>query len=339
VTEQSDEVAVPSPPQAKEQLEQALFEIRRVIAGQDAMLERVLVCLLAQGHLLIEGVPGLAKTLTIKTTAGVLGGTFARVQFTPDLVPSDLVGTRIYRVGDGEFDTELGPVFCNFLLADEINRAPAKVQSALLEVMQERQVTIAHTTYPVPEPFLVMATQNPIESEGTYPLPEAQIDRFMLKVVIGYPQHDEELTVVQRQLIAAPELRQALSLADLTALQRAVFDIYVDPSLVSYAVDIATATREPDAHGLSAIAPFISYGASPRGPISLVQGSRALALIRGREYALVEDLQALARDALRHRLVLSYQALAEEVSPDVILDQVLAAVPAPQLDLARMNAA
>ena len=205
----------PTPLEAKEQLEQALFEIRRVIAGQDAMLERVLVCLLAQGHLLIEGVPGLAKTLTIKTTAGVLGGTFARVQFTPDLVPSDLVGTRIYRVGDGTFDTELGPVFCNFLLADEINRAPAKVQSALLEVMQERQVTIGHDTFPVPEPFLVMATQNPIESEGTYPLPEAQIDRFMLKVVIGYPQHDEELTVVQRQLVEAPELRQALSLEEL----------------------------------------------------------------------------------------------------------------------------
>ena len=323
----------------RELLEQALFEIKRVIAGQDGMLERVLVCLLAGGHLLIEGVPGLAKTLTIKTTAGVLGGSFARVQFTPDLVPSDLVGTRIYRQQEGTFDTELGPVFCNFLLADEINRAPAKVQSALLEVMQERQVTIAHTTYPVPEPFLVMATQNPIESEGTYPLPEAQIDRFMLKVVIGYPAHDEELTVVQRQLIKAPELRQALSLADLKALQRAVFDIYVDPSLVSYAVDIATATREPEAHGLSGIAPYISYGVSPRGPISLVQGSRALALIRGREYALVEDLQALARDALRHRLVLSYQALAEEVSPDVILDQVLAAIPAPQLDLARMNAA
>jgi MoxR-like ATPase len=235
----------PSPPEAKIQLEQALFEIRRIIAGQDAMLERVLVCLLAQGHLLIEGVPGLAKTLTIKTTAGVLGGTFARVQFTPDLVPSDLVGTRIYRAGEGSFDTELGPVFCNFLLADEINRAPAKVQSALLEVMQERQVTIGHETYPVPEPFLVMATQNPIESEGTYPLPEAQIDRFMLKVVIGYPQHDEELTVVQRQLVDHPELRQALTLEELQALQRAVLDIYVDPSLVSYAVDLATVTREP----------------------------------------------------------------------------------------------
>ncbi|HLG09502.1 MAG TPA: MoxR family ATPase [Gaiellaceae bacterium] len=339
MTEQTTGHAGPTPQQAKAELEQALFEIRRIIAGQDAMLERVLVCLLAQGHLLIEGVPGLAKTLTIKTTAGVLGGTFARVQFTPDLVPSDLVGTRIYRAGDGSFDTELGPVFCNFLLADEINRAPAKVQSALLEVMQEHQVTIGHDTHPVPDPFLVMATQNPIESEGTYPLPEAQIDRFMLKVVIGYPEHDEELTVVQRQLVDAPELRQALSLDELKALQRSVFDIYVDPSLVSYAVDIATATRDPAAHGLPNVAQYVSYGASPRGPISLVQGARALALIRGRDYALVEDLQALARDALRHRLVLSYQALAEEVSPDAILDQVLAAVPAPQLDLARVSAA
>ena len=336
---ESAEGRSPTPEQAQEQLEQALFEIRRIIAGQDAMLERVLVCLLAQGHLLIEGVPGLAKTLTIKTTAGVLGGSFARVQFTPDLVPSDLVGTRIYRQQEGTFDTELGPVFCNFLLADEINRAPAKVQSALLEVMQERQVTIGHSTYPVPSPFLVMATQNPIESEGTYPLPEAQIDRFLLKVLIGYPQHDEELTVVQRQLVEHPELKQVLSLEDLSALQRAVFEIYVDPALVSYAVDIATATREPAAHGLTELAQYISYGASPRGPISLVQGARALALIRGRDYAVVEDLQALARDALRHRLVLSYQALAEEVTPDSILEQVLAAVPTPQLDLARASAA
>jgi len=339
VAEQTNDRPSPTPPEAKEQLEQALFEIRRVIAGQDAMLERVLVCLLAQGHLLIEGVPGLAKTLTIKTTAGVLGGTFSRVQFTPDLVPSDLVGTRIYRAGDGTFDTELGPVFCNFLLADEINRAPAKVQSALLEVMQERQVTIGHDTHRVPDPFLVMATQNPIESEGTYPLPEAQIDRFMLKVVIGYPQHDEELTVVQRQLVDAPELREALSLDELKALQRAVFDVYVDPALVSYAVDVATATREPGAHGLPDLAQYIAYGASPRGPISLVQSARALALLRGRDYALVEDVSALARDALRHRLVLTYQALAEEVSPDAILDQVLSAVPVPQLDLARVSAA
>jgi MoxR-like ATPase len=336
---ESAEAHVPSPEHAQVQLEQALFEIRRIIAGQDAMLERVLVCLLAQGHLLIEGVPGLAKTLTIKTTAGVLGGSFARVQFTPDLVPSDLVGTRIYRPQEGTFDTELGPVFCNFLLADEINRAPAKVQSALLEVMQERQVTIGHETHPVPAPFLVMATQNPIESEGTYPLPEAQIDRFLLKVLIGYPQHDEELTVVQRQLVEHPELKQVLSLDDLGGLQRAVLGIYVDPALVSYAVDIATATRDPAGHGLTELAQYISYGASPRGPISLVQGARALALIRGREYAVVEDVQSLARDALRHRLVLSYQALAEEVSPDSILDQVLQVVPVPQLDLARVSAA
>jgi MoxR-like ATPase len=327
------------PTEARDKLEQALFEIRRVIAGQDEMLERVLVCLLAQGHLLIEGVPGLAKTLTIKTTAGVLSGTFSRIQFTPDLVPSDLVGTRIYRAGEGEFDTELGPVFCNFLLADEINRAPAKVQSALLEVMQERQVTIGHTTHPVPEPFLVMATQNPIESEGTYPLPEAQIDRFMLKILIGYPSHDEELTVVQRQLEAPPELRKTLSLDDLRALQRAVFEIYVDPGLISYAVTLADATRNPTTHGLGELGEYISYGASPRGPISLIHTARALALMHGRDYVLVEDLLALVSDALRHRLVLSYQALAEEVSPDSIIDRVVAAVPVPQLDLAKTNAA
>jgi MoxR-like ATPase len=334
VTEQRTDVPASSPAEAKDRLEQALFEIRRVIAGQDDMLERVLVCLLAQGHLLIEGVPGLAKTLTIKTTAGVLGGSFSRIQFTPDLVPSDLVGTRIYRPGEGSFDTELGPVFCNFLLADEINRAPAKVQSALLEVMQERQVTIGHTTYPVPEPFLVMATQNPIESEGTYPLPEAQIDRFMLKVLIDYPEHDEELTIVQRQLVAPPDLRQALSLDDLRGLQQAVFDVYVDPALVSYAVAIASATRDPAGHGVADVSEYIAFGASPRGPISLVQASRALALVRGRDYVLAEDVHALVKDALRHRLVLTYQALAEEVAADTILDTVVAAVPVPKTDLA-----
>jgi MoxR-like ATPase len=318
-----------------DRLEQALFEIRRVIAGQDAMLERVLVCLLAQGHLLIEGVPGLAKTLTIKTAASVLGGSFARIQFTPDLVPADLVGTRIYRPDSGEFDTELGPVFCNFLLADEINRAPAKVQSALLEVMQERQVTIAHTSYPVPEPFLVMATQNPIESEGTYPLPEAQVDRFMLKVLIGYPEHDEELTIVQRQLTAHPELREVLSLEELRALQEEVVHVYVDPALVSYAVALATATREPAGIGLADLGEYVEYGASPRGPIAVTQASRALALLRGRDYATAEDVRDLAKDALRHRLVLSYQALAESVSPDEILDRVLAAVPAPEVSRAR----
>jgi MoxR-like ATPase len=339
VNEQGSDLAVPSPAEARERLEQALFEIRRVIAGQDDMLERVLVCLLAQGHLLIEGVPGLAKTLTIKTTAGVLGGSFARIQFTPDLVPSDLVGTRIYRSGEGSFDTELGPVFCNFLLADEINRAPAKVQSALLEVMQERQVTIGHTTYPVPSPFLVMATQNPIESEGTYPLPEAQVDRFMLKVLIDYPQHDEELTIVQRQLVDAPELRQALSLEDLRGLQRAVFGVYVDPALISYAVAIATATRQPVEHGVAGVKDYIAYGASPRGPISLVQASRALALVHGRDYVLADDLHVLAKDALRHRLVLTYQALAEEVTADAILEQVIAAVPVPNIDLAAATGA
>jgi MoxR-like ATPase len=325
------ESAGPTPSDAQERLEQALFEIRRVIAGQEAMLERVLVCLLAQGHLLIEGVPGLAKTLTIKTTAGVLGGTFSRVQFTPDLVPSDLVGTRIYRAADAKFDTELGPVFCNFLLADEINRAPAKVQSALLEVMQERQVTIGHETFPVPDPFLVMATQNPIESEGTYPLPEAQVDRFMLKILIDYPEHDEELTIVERQLERPPELREALTLDDLKALQRAVFGVYVDPALISYSVNLATATRKGSE--------YVAYGASPRGPISLVQAARALALVRGRDYVVVEDVQALIKDAFRHRLVLTYQALAEEVSPDTILDGVIGEVPVPQIDLNRASAA
>jgi MoxR-like ATPase len=320
-------------------LEQALFEIRRVIAGQEGMLERVLVCLLARGHLLIEGVPGLAKTLTIKTTAAVLGGTFNRVQFTPDLVPSDLVGTRVYRPDKTEFETDLGPVFCNFLLADEINRAPAKVQSALLEVMQEHQVTIGHTTFPVPDPFLVLATQNPIESEGTYPLPEAQVDRFMLKVLVDYPTHDEELTVVARSLETAPELDHVLSIEELTELQRRVGEIYVDPALISWAVDVATATRRPREHGLDAIADYISYGASPRGPISVIAAAQALALIRGRDYVVPADVQALVGDAFRHRLVLSYRALAEEIEPDALLGTVIAAVPMPQIDLGDRQAA
>ena len=318
-----------------EKLEQALFEIRRVIAGQEEMLERVLVCLLAGGHVLIEGVPGLAKTLTIKTTAAVLGGSFQRVQFTPDLVPSDLVGTRVYRPDKAEFDTELGPVFCNFLLADEINRAPAKVQSALLEVMQEQQVTIGHNTFEVPKPFLVLATQNPIESEGTYPLPEAQVDRFMLKVLVDYPTHDEELTVVSRSLEAAPELAQVLSLEDLQELQKEVAAVYVDPALISWTVDVATATRQPKQHGLDDVADYVAFGASPRGPISLISAGRALAVIRGRDYVVPGDLESLVRDAFRHRLVLSYRALAEEVAPDTILDQVLAKVPVPQIDLGR----
>jgi MoxR-like ATPase len=312
-------------------LEQALFEIRRVIAGQEEMLERVLVCLLSGGHVLIEGVPGLAKT-------AVLGGSFHRVQFTPDLVPSDLVGTRVYRPDKSDFETELGPVFCNFLLADEINRAPAKVQSALLEVMQEHQVTIGHNTFPVPSPFLVLATQNPIESEGTYALPEAQIDRFMLKILVDYPAHDEELTVVARSLEEAPELAQVLSLEELIALQQQTTQVYVDPALISWTVDVATATRRPTEHGLGDIADYVSFGASPRGPISLVSAARALALIRGRDYVVPGDVDALVRDAFRHRLVLSYRALAEEVAPDTLLDQVLAAMPTPQIDLGRAQA-
>ena len=325
--------------EARALLEESLVEIKRVIAGQDEMLERVLVCLVAGGHLLIEGVPGLAKTLTIKTTAAVLGGSFRRVQFTPDLVPSDLVGTRIYRPDHGGFDTELGPVFCNFLLADEINRAPAKVQSALLEVMQERQVTIGHDTHAVPLPFLVMATQNPIESEGTYPLPEAQIDRFMLKILVGYPERDEELTVVHRSLEDAVDVRQVLPLARLAELQAAVKAVYVDPGLISYAVSLATATREPDSFGIAEVGDLVAYGASPRGPIALVQSARALALIHGRDYVIPGDLRALVKDAFRHRLVLTYQALAEERSADDVLDAVIAAVPQPRLELGRPAAA
>jgi len=324
---------------ARERLEEALVEIKRVIAGQDEMLERVLVCLVAGGHLLIEGVPGLAKTLTIKTTAAVLGGTFRRIQFTPDLVPSDLVGTRILRPDSGGFDTELGPVFCNFLLADEINRAPAKVQSALLEVMQERQVTIGHDTHRVPDPFLVMATQNPIESEGTYPLPEAQVDRFMLKVLVDYPERDEELTVVDRALELPVEVRTVLSLEELLALQAAALEVYVDPGLISYAVSLATATRRPADVGLGDLGELIAFGASPRGPISLTQAARALALIHGRDYVTPADVRALAKDALRHRLVLTYRALAEERSADDVLDAVLTAVPQPRLELGRPAAA
>ena len=324
--------------QAKERLEAALFEIKRVIAGQDEMLERVLVCLLSGGHLLIEGVPGLAKTLTIKTTAAVLGGSFRRIQFTPDLVPSDLVGTRVYRAREGTFDTELGPVFCNFLLADEINRAPAKVQSALLEVMQEHQVTIGGTAHPVPSPFLVLATQNPIESEGTYPLPEAQVDRFMLKAVVDYPSVDEELTVVERALDDPPDVRQVVSILQLEELQAATRGVYVDPAVRRYAVELAIATRRPAEHGLAELAPFVEYGASPRGPIALVHGARALALLRGRGYALPQDVRELAKDALRHRLVLSYQALAEEVTADAIVDAVLGVVAVPQIDLSRIAA-
>jgi MoxR-like ATPase len=319
-------------------LETALFEMKRVIVGQPALLERVLIALLAHGHLLIEGVPGLAKTLTVRTLAQVVGGTHARVQFTPDLVPSDLVGTRIYRP-EGVFETELGPVFCNFLLADEINRAPAKVQSALLEVMQERQVTISHTTHPVPDPFLVLATQNPIESEGTYALPEAQLDRFMMKVVVDYPDVAEELEVVRRSLGPAADVHQVLDLDELHRFQAAAGEVFVDRQVAEYAVALVSATRRPADYGLAAVRPYVEFGASPRGSLNLVHGARALAVVRGRSYALPQDVQELAKDVLRHRIVLSYQALAEEVSADRILDAVLDAVPVPHIHLADQQAA
>ena len=326
--------------QARAALQEALYEIKRVIVGQDAMLERVLVSLLARGHVLLEGVPGLAKTLTVKTVADVLGGTFSRVQFTPDLVPADLVGTRVYRPDTGRLDTELGPVFANFLLADEINRAPAKVQSALLEVMQEQQVTIGGTSYPMPEPFIVMATQNPIESEGTYPLPEAQVDRFLMKIVVDYPSLGEEAAVVGRSLSDPAVVTQCLGLEDLRRYAAAAQTVLVDRDVIGYAVALADATRNPEAYGLPEMGALIEYGASPRGPIGLVQAARALALLRGRGHVAVQDVRDLTADVLRHRLVLSYDALSEGVSADDLLDQVLAAVHEPHEDhLTRPQAA
>jgi len=312
-------------------MEQVLYEVKKVIVGQDHLLERLMVALLARGHVLVEGVPGLAKTMTIKTLAGALGAQFQRIQFTPDLVPSDLVGTRVFNQKTGEFDTALGPVFTNLLLADEINRAPAKVQSALLEVMQERQVTIGRETHPVPDPFLVLATQNPIESEGTYPLPEAQVDRFMLKVLVGYPSSTEEFVIVERMTGPAQLVREVMSADELVAEQRAVDRVYVDPALIEHAVTLANATRDPDAFGLATVTPYVLFGVSPRAAISLVLAAKALAHLRGREYALPEDLRAVALDVMRHRLVLSYEALADGVTPDDILRQVLNRVPEPDI--------
>jgi MoxR-like ATPase len=315
--------------EAREALQEALHEIKRVIVGQDAMLERLLVSLLARGHVLLEGVPGLAKTLTVKTLAAVLGGSYARVQFTPDLVPADLVGTRVYRPDSGTFDTELGPVFANFVLADEINRAPAKVQSALLEVMQEMQVTIGGRTYEVPSPFIVMATQNPIESEGTYPLPEAQVDRFLMKILVDYPSVGEEAAVVGRSLVEPAAVAECLSVSELDRYGAAAQTVMVDREVIGYAVALADATRNPANHGLASLQGMIEYGASPRGPIGLVQAARVLALLRGRGHVAPDDVRDLAADVLRHRLVLSYDALSEGVTADELLDEVLAAVPAP----------
>jgi MoxR-like ATPase len=310
-------------------MEQILYEVKRVVVGQDRFLERVMVALLSGGHLLVEGVPGLAKTLTVKTLANVVQGRFKRIQFTPDLVPADLVGTRIYNQKTGDFSTALGPVFANLLLADEINRAPAKVQSALLEVMQERQVTIAGETHKVPEPFLVMATQNPIETEGTYPLPEAQVDRFMMKVLVDYPTDEEEVVIVERVTGPAVTVNTVATTDQLAALQALCREVYVDPSLVHYAVKLVSATRTPDKHGLKDTARLITYGASPRATIGLVEGARALALLRGRSYALPEDMVDLVADVLRHRLVLSYEALSEGLTSDALVERIMKAVPAP----------
>jgi MoxR-like ATPase len=326
----------PSPGQHANPLQPVLFEVKRTIVGQDVLLERMAIALLSGGHLLVEGVPGLAKTLSVKSLAGAIGGQFQRIQFTPDLVPADLTGTRVYHQHTGEFQTQLGPVFTNLLLADEINRAPAKVQSALLEVMQEHQVTIGRETYQVPEPFLVMATQNPIESEGTYPLPEAQVDRFMMKVVVDYPSATEEHAIVDRALRPAEPIRAMLGPADLIGLQEQAREVYVDTAVVDYAVRLVTATRRMFRAGLDPktdLKRYISYGASPRASIALVTGARSLAFLYGRDYVLPDDVRELALDVLRHRIVLSYEALADDVTADTIITKVLDAVAEPEVVL------
>ena len=314
-------------------MERILYEVKKVVVGQDHFLERVLVAILAQGHLLVEGVPGLAKTLTVKTLARTIRGKFRRIQFTPDLVPADLVGTRIYNQKTGEFTTSLGPVFTNLLLGDEINRAPAKVQSALLEVMQEYQVTIAGETHRVPEPFLVMATQNPIETEGTYPLPEAQVDRFMMKVLVGYPSEEEEFVIVDRVTGVAKEVAAVATTEQLGAIQRECRSGYVDPSLIQYAVRLASATRDPARYGIADLSRYLSYGASPRASIHLIEAARALAYLRGRSYVLPEDVTDLATDVLRHRLVLSYQALTDALTPDQLIHRIMLHIKAPDKPL------
>ena len=314
-------------------MERILFEIKRVVVGQDHFLERVLIAMLAQGHLLVEGVPGLAKTLTIKTLARAIRGSFKRIQFTPDLLPADLVGTRIYNQKSGEFSTVLGPVFANLLLADEINRAPAKVQSALLEVMQERQVTIAGETHRVPLPFLVMATQNPIETEGTYPLPEAQVDRFMMKVLVDYPTEEEEFVIVERVTGTAAEIGVVATTDQLAVLQSECRKVYADPVFLQYAVKLVSATRRCERYGLGELARYITFGASPRATIWLIEGAKALAFLRGRDYILPEDVGDLAPDVLRHRLVLSYEALSDGQTADSLIARVMQAVALPEKPL------
>ncbi len=324
MVEEKFELAPDAPP-----MERVLYEVKKVIVGQDHLLERLLVALLARGHLLVEGVPGLAKTMAIKTLADAIGGDFKRIQFTPDLVPADLVGTRIYNQKTGEFNTSLGPVFTNLLLADEINRAPAKVQSALLEVMQEHQVTIGRETHKVPAPFLVMATQNPIETDGTYPLPEAQVDRFMMKVLVDYPNEREEFVIVERMTGRLLPLLRVLTTQQLLDLQQETDRVYVDPNLMEYAIRIVSATRCPKDYGIPDTDRYITYGASPRASINLILTARALAYIRGRDYVLPQDVLDMVFDVLRHRLVLSFEAMSDGVSSDMILRRIVERIPAP----------
>jgi MoxR-like ATPase len=313
-------------------LERAIFEVKRIIVGQDQLVERMLVGLLAKGHVLLEGVPGVAKTLAVETFARVVGGTFARIQFTPDLVPTDIVGTRIYRQGKEEFDIELGPVVANFLLADEINRAPAKVQSALLEVMAERHVSIGGKTFPMPQPFLVMATQNPIEQEGVYALPEAQRDRFLFKINIDYPSPEEEREIIYRMGVNPPQPKQILTPADLLRLQDVAANNFVHHALVDYVVRVVTATRRPDQFGMPDARAWIAYGASPRASLGIIAASRALALVRGRDYVVPQDVVEVIPDVLRHRLVLSYDALADEISAETVINRILQTVALPQVN-------
>ena len=323
--------AASTPKADAEALERAVFEIKRVIVGQDRLVERMLVGLLARGHLLLEGVPGVAKTLAVETVAKVVGGSFSRLQFTPDLVPADILGTRIYRQGREEFDVELGPVVANFVLADEINRAPAKVQSAMLEVMAERHLSIGGKTFPMPDPFLVLATQNPIENEGVYPLPEAQRDRFLFKIVVEYPGLEEEREIVYRMGAEPPVAEQVMTPGELVRLQGVASQVFVHHALVDYVVRLVVATRTPAEHDLADIAGWVSYGASPRATLGIVAGARALALVRGRDYVLPQDVLDVAPDVLRHRLVLSYDAVADQVPVDHIVSRVLQTVPLPQV--------
>ena len=316
----------------RERMEAVLYELRRVVVGQDRLLDRILVSLLARGHVLLEGVPGLAKTLTLETVARVCGGQFSRIQFTPDLVPSDVVGGQVLD-RQGQFDTRLGPVFANFVLADEINRAPAKVQSALLEVMAEGHATIAGQSHPVPRPFFVLATQNPIESEGVYPLPEAQVDRFAMKLIVGYPTMADEEEIVRRMASDPPQPRALLDPEQIRELQETADTVFVDHRVRAYAVRLVNATRNPAAEGLEHLQPYLDLGGSPRASLALIRGGRALAVIRGRTYVMPEDVHSLFHDVLRHRVVLSYEALAAEVQPDQVLDAILDAVPQPDVEL------